>query len=369
MKTLISTCFAAALVLLTSTTFAAVWRVNNNPVVDADFNALTTAINAAAVGDTLYLEGSTASYGTLSLTKQLTIIGTGYFISDNDTTQAFLSPSEISTVTISGAAAGSVLTGLQISGFYSSSSGGLVRILADNITIDRCYIRNNISSMGRGNVLSIDANRSNVVVKRSFIYRDNIASSSGSSDPRKVVEIGSGCTDIVFENNIIKLGAIGFYTGSYSSYAIDMANDATGIFRNNVINGRVVVFNAIFNNNIMTAGTGTAYTETNMIQVIHNLGNSTQFGTDNGNQSNVVMTDVFEAAPGSENVDNYYILKAGSPAIGAGVSGIDAGAFGGDDPYYLSGLPAIPAIFEATIPTIVTTASGININTKIKAHD
>ena len=37
--------------------------------------------------------------------------------------------------------------------------------------------------------------------------------------------------------------------------------------------------------------------------------------------------------------DAKWKLKAGSPAIGAGVSGVDCGVFGGVTPYVLSGVP------------------------------
>lgn len=364
MKTFASFAFAGMLALLSISANAAVWRVNNNPVVDADFNAISTAISTAAVGDTIYLEGSVTSYGAMSVTKQLTIIGTGYFITENDSTQAFQSPSLLSSVTISSAANGTVLTGLQVQASFSSSSGGLIRIQANDVTIDRCYLYNTVSQGDRGTVVYIEPSKNNVTIKRSFIYRDN--GNVCCSDPRINIDVQSGSTNIYILNNIIKNGMKGLNITNYTSRAIRLANNATAVIQGNVINGVVEVYNSIYNNNIHIAGN---YSELNMIQVAHNIGNATQYGTANGNQSSVDMSTVFEYGPSGENVDNHYMLKAGSPALGAGVSGIDAGAFGGDEPYYLSGIPAIPAVFEATIPTIVTTTSGLNINTKIKAHD
>jgi len=92
---------------------ATVWRVNNNPGVDADFNNLQTAINDAAVQpfDTLYVEGSNTSYGDIDIDKPLVLIGTGYFLNENDTTQANKNPSKISTVDFNSGSAGSVLKG------------------------------------------------------------------------------------------------------------------------------------------------------------------------------------------------------------------------------------------------------------------
>ena len=76
---------------------ATVWRVNNTPNVDADFSSLSTAVNDASVlpFDTLYVEGSNSSYGTSGVTKPLILIGSGYFLAENDSTQANRLPSMI----------------------------------------------------------------------------------------------------------------------------------------------------------------------------------------------------------------------------------------------------------------------------------
>ena len=76
----------------------------------------------------------------------------------------------------------------------------------------------------------------------------------------------------------------------------------------------------------------------------NNLCGETQYPNVNGNQQNVDMTTVFEDY--TTYIDNGYLLKAGSSAIGAGMLGVDCGAFGTNDPYVLSGMPPIPAIFD-----------------------
>src|SRR5690349_22845635 len=59
---------------------AKVWRVNNNPGTSADFIQLTTAVASSSVvaGDTLYVEGGSAAYTGINLSKRLVIIGAGY---------------------------------------------------------------------------------------------------------------------------------------------------------------------------------------------------------------------------------------------------------------------------------------------------
>jgi len=55
---------------------AKIWRVNNT-AIPADFTTLQAAHDSSAVhaGDTLHLESSQTSYGNLTATKQLIIIG------------------------------------------------------------------------------------------------------------------------------------------------------------------------------------------------------------------------------------------------------------------------------------------------------
>src|SRR5262245_37400294 len=68
-----------ALLVLNSS--AKIWRINNSGV-PADFTKPQLANNSASVlnGDTLHIEPSGASYGSLTVTKQLIIIGNGYLL-------------------------------------------------------------------------------------------------------------------------------------------------------------------------------------------------------------------------------------------------------------------------------------------------
>ncbi len=59
-------------------------------------------------------------------------------------------------------------------------------------------------------------------------------------------------------------------------------------------------------------------------------------------------------------IDNGYILTDNSPAIGAAINGGDCGVFG-YYPYILSGMPEIPAVFEATVIPIGTSSLPVNI--------
>ncbi|MFB3041480.1 MAG: hypothetical protein ACE1ZS_06720, partial [Candidatus Poribacteria bacterium] len=86
----------------------------------------------------------------------------------------------------------------------------------------------------------------------------------------------------------------------------------------------------------------------------------------NGNQVNVDMNTVFE---GSGSTDGQWQLKAGSPAIGAGTGGFDAGMFGETATYVLSGLPNIPAVHFFEAASVASEESRLPIQIKIKSHD
>lgn len=95
-------------------------------------------------------------------------------------------------------------------------------------------------------------------------------------------------------------------------------------------------------------------------------------GTDaNGNQYNVDMATVFADFDGSleYSTDAKWQLKAGSPAIGAGTGGEDCGAFGGVTPYVLSGIPALPHIYDATIPSTASSQEGLPVTIKVKSGE
>ena len=71
---------------------------------------------------------------------------------------------------------------------------------------------------------------------------------------------------------------------------------------------------------------------------------------------------------GGTSSDGKYAIKTNSPYFTAGLGGTQPGIFGGSilDQYKLSGIPAIPIIYELNVPGTGSTASGLNINVKIR---
>ena len=90
-----------------------------------------------------------------------------------------------------------------------------------------------------------------------------------------------------------------------------------------------------------------------------------------GNQGNINMADVFLGYPaqGEYSTDGRWQLKNDGPAVGAGEGETDCGMFGGTLSYVLSGLPPVPRIYEAVVPTAGSTASGLPVIIKAKSQN
>jgi len=305
-------------------------RVNNNPAADADYLTLQAANDNASDGDTIYIEGSTTNYEGADLSRKLTIIGPGYWLSENDSTQANgLEAIIYGNINFNDGSAGSSFSGLTVHYFDIS---------VDNITISRCKILNiYISSI---------SDVENILISQNYLdYISSYGKISNSIISNNIVnyQISTGVTSgaLQITNNIIT---------AFGSYP-DPINVYSSTITNNII---------CYSNAQISVNTGN--TITNNILAVP--------GTDvNGNKYNIVMADVFVDYSGSLDYsdDAKWKLKTGSPAIAAGVSGVDCGVFGGVAPYVLSGMPALPHIYEATIPATAISDEGLSCTLKVKS--
>lgn len=336
-----STILTTVLLAITLAASATVWRVNNNAGVDADFTTLQAAHDAASAGDTIYLEGSTVSYGNLTATKPLVIIGAGYFLSQNEDTQANLTSSITGTIIFNNGSQGSRIAGCSIM--------GTITVNTSDIVIERNRIEF-YTAVAQGLIGLTGNSISNILIRNNYIY--NPYQFGGNVYAFR--SNGSGVSNVMISNNFIMI----LHSGSF---AIQTTSGFNGTFENNVTHGRVQIENAVFNNNIMRASVFEQINSTWQ----NNIGHSTQFGTDNGNQENVDMNDVFVM---TGSTDGQWQLKVGSPAIGAGLGGIDCGMFGGSTPYKLSGLPAIPAVYFHD-QYIDNVNEELNVSIKTKCHN
>jgi len=303
-------------------------RVNNNPGADPDYATLQAANDGASNGDTIYVEGSPTDYDGADISKKLVIIGPGYFLTDNDSTQAYgIAAKFKSNINFNAGSAGSIITGC-----YINSS---INLYVNDISIIRCNVQS----------VACNSDINNILILQNYLYQ--------------IYTNYSDVTNSVISNNIVTY-SISFSSGSGN---LQIVNNVCTYDYVSPINA----YNASIANNIITSPTNGVTVNTG------NAINNNIFacpGTDaNGNKYNIAMANVFVDFSGSLNYsdDAKWKLKTGSPAIGAGVSGVDCGAFGGPTPYVLSGVPNLPHIYEATIPGTAYSNLGLACTIKIKS--
>ena len=358
------TILAAAILMMATITNATVWRVSNRVIngitVNADFHTLQDAINGASAGDTLYLMGSKNNYGNGTFNKPLVVIGPGYWLGNNANTQAVTDTARVERLTFNAGSERSVIQGLYL--YYSDIFNfNLITINVDSISIKKNYIYPIINDYNNynGYGIRLTGNRSNITICQNWInarvhsddYGEDIFCISFDGIP----------TNCIISNNFIRAYK-SYSNGTCRSIYMaveDVANDLK--IYNNVIWGNYTTYYTEQLNNIFVSGTKSGGGDLMM----HNLCNATQYPIDPpglNNQQNVDMSTVF--VDYEKYIDNGYELATGSPAIGAGVNGGDCGVFSFDTggyPYVLSGMPAIPAIYEATVQPMGETSVPVTI--------
>ncbi|MDA1068074.1 MAG: hypothetical protein O3C43_16410 [Verrucomicrobia bacterium] len=121
--------------------------------------------------------------------------------------------------------------------------------------------------------------------------------------------------------------------------------------------------NTSFTNTIFLTTVGASWDADPSFTFCLNIGGSF-LPAGNGNINGELVGTVLMASGSS---DGYYQLKEGSPAIGAGFGGADIGAFGGSDPYMLSGLPGIPRMTRFNAPGTATGLTAVTIEVEAEA--
>lgn len=213
----------------------------------------------------------------------------------------------------------------------------------DDVTIENCYLTN----------INIDTYNAsiynNIQIKKNYFWRYGITVGTGNYDDGII-------TNLILTNNIFA-GYVYFENGS------------NGIISNNLFMSNTLKLGTSSNfeihNNILLAENSSSITMTSLpnSSVTNNISIIDIFGTDNSNQSLVSEDDLFVGSD-DNSTDGQYQLADGSPAAGAGQSGIDIGPFGGSDPYRLSGLPDLPNIYELTTGGFI---AGDEMDVHIKA--
>jgi len=318
-------------------------RVNNTPGVDADYSDLQVAIDAASAGDVIYIEGTGIPHsGTYHVNKAyLTLIGPGYFLALNDSTQANTAPAIIENLYLDESATGAMVMGLKVSSYL--------------------YI-----------------NASSANVSRNHLYRVTLAQINSvanvSLSQNYITEyIGSGGYNLSAEicNNIITASSSCINTGDkasldiYNNVMTSFYNTSTGYYihvRNSSLKNNII-FETAANNDPLVIDPNPSHNNS----VAYNILCADEIPEFPNNVWDVAIEDVVLYNEGGP--EGKYVLINGSPAIGAGENGVDCGIFGGNTPYVFSGLPPIPHIFESNIPFSGSSSDGLPVHIKAKTQD
>ncbi len=325
--------------LIACTAFATIRIVDNSAsAMTGAYTTLQTAHDAAVGGDTLFVIGTNIQYGSLVNSKNLKWFGPGFFLSENPETQANTGSALTTNIELSSGSEGSMIVGFQ--------THGTITINSNNILVRRCcvFTENSDYNFNFGSI-------SNVVIEGCYAVNS------------RIYYVYSSCVNLASSHNVTIQNCF-LHEVNANEHTSIVSNSDGGPFtiRNNVLYGSLSLYNSNIDNNILRAGTVTATSS----GIHNNLANSTQFGSANGNQTSVNMTEVFL---GTGSTDGQWRLSATSPAIGAGLDGVDCGMFGGSNPYVLSGIPNLPTITFISAPTSGSTLNGLPVTIRARGRN
>jgi hypothetical protein len=322
--------------------------VDNNLFIDDSpahvFTTFAAAIAAASNGDTILLQPSTGSYGTLTINKSITVKGMGHAPTLNNGESS-------STGNISITASNIKLTGLLINGTITGGNN------ISNLLVEDCNI---------GAVVLQGSSNSGHTLRGNIINAHIMLSTSYTNS-----------SNFTITNNLIQ---------GLSQNALYYFNDTT-IFNNNVIIGDqgltgYVIFNqpnnVVCQNNIwlFTNNALAQVDQTGSIPVIHNNSMTYHYGsptitalngTGNFNNQNPFFVTIPANNPYWAATNNYN-LGASSVGNNAGTDGNDIGIFNGFYDFDMRGYPTeLPYLTEMTISNNMVPA-GANLNVNLKAN-
>jgi len=305
---------------------ATVLRVSNVTNSGAPYTTIPAAIDAAVNGDTIMVDGSPVAYneqtgttGSLDINVRVVLMGPGYLLTQNGVQSNGDLTAEISrNIKISEGAAGTIIQGVNLSGTE-------IDIQVPNVVITRCKV-------------------------------------DGS------LYIATGATNCVLHQNLFT-GLVG--RSSYTTYTAYNAQITNNIFMhvNNNSSGILRGFNesTIAYNTFTKAkdsgsgGNSVLLSQMTGCTIEHNVLFSTEQTLDNN-----TMADNYwggNESPYQDCITDLEVRDANTGGIGNELMG--RGAFNGDDPYVISGIPAGPVIQDITVPATVEQGGTLNVTVKL----
>ena len=295
---------------------ATILRVSNRTNSGAPYSSISDAISAAEEGDTIMVDGSNTAYSGVTLTKRVVLIGPGFLLSDNSLVAEGSPSAKISNLSSNyNQAAGSIIMGMDITGSVTLSQ--------PNMVITRCRV---------GSIISIANSASNIVIHQNYLSGTVYCITSSSYAPgtqitNNIFARANDQKDGIIHN--ISNGTIAYNTftktGNWADYPVNIANLANCTVEHNIFVGSAVTIEGC-----------------------------------------VIQDNYWSGAADESLLKNCTTDKAVKETTEANISAFSGkGAFAGNDPYVISGIPAGPYISDITVPTSVEQGQTLKVNVKL----
>lgn len=284
---------------------ATVLRVSNVSGSTAPYSTVQDALSAAAEGDTIMLDASGTSYGYITIEKRVALIGPGYWLQENGIIQEGVEHAVVDGITVK--ASDVVLSGLFLKGMDCN-----VNIIKNskNVVVKRCHIEG---------CIEIGTNADRCVIHQNLIRMHN-----------NIAEIGGGkSSNHQITNNIITSG-FGF----------------------NEIHDSYFAYNTILNKGEI----GWRLSSTSGITFEKNIWFKQPERSNCNFSDNLELDASFN--PTTQTDKDVQALNLSTTH----------GAFAGDSPYVISGIPSAPVIEDLVVPTTVEYGTKMNVTIKVSVQ-
>ncbi len=347
---------AACLAMLNGPDADAVIRrvgYNGTNITGVDYTSLQVAHNAAAAGDTIYMYPGTHNNFSTTLTKRLVIIGHGYLLDPANGGNSGLQQGTgttlfTGTIVLSAGSDSTYIMGIDnlvvnisASGKHIIKRNSRVSVSIGGTAVDKVQLLQNwglyvaggatgqsITSVNISNNIGVYADLNVVGCTYSGIIQNNVFTGTGGGVigyPLVYPSIPNSASACIVKNMVVQNNIF----GDFGSIGPSATAQSTGcVFQNNIFRG------ASTSMNLATGG-----------------------NTSLNNQFGINLTTGYFVGGTTGSYDSRFALAPASPAIGAGIGGVDIGAYGGPTPYKLSGIPTIPTIYLITSPDGISPAT------------
>jgi len=356
--------FLVAATFISSLSFATIRRVGyaGTSLTGVDFTDFKTAHDDSSAGDTIQIYGSDI---TGTITNQLVIIGFGYNFDVHPDLQVIGTDAPSSAnLSFGPGSDGSIATGL--SGSFSIGDQSGTHITVSNISFLRCFGQFYLYNYQSYSLCS------NIKIISSVILGGGMQSQGDADYPVENLQVfNCYVANFTLYKTTTTASFFNCVMGSPSivGAASLSLNNASVLVKNCILAaaGTTQNINTIFENNffgevqpaVLPAGSNNRWGQVWSVLF-----------------TRITNANDYASSPNYTEFDeNYFVLKAGSPAINGGFNSANAatncGIFGGEPLYVYKpgGVPSVPAIYKLTAPTSSAGTNPYNVTISVKSNN